>query len=73
MGVTEDEIQELSRGEGLGRLSHKQPSDCEVDIALGREIHLRRAAGRARLTIFEGGHEGIGTAAIDWLQRFAKE
>jgi enterochelin esterase-like enzyme len=70
--VSEAEIQELTLGEGSGRLGHKQPSDCEVDLALGREIHLRRAAGRARLTIFEGGHEGIGTAAVDWLQRFAK-
>ena len=71
--VSETEIQELSQGEGLGRLSYKQPSDCVVDPALGREIHLRRTAGRARVTIFEGGHEGIGSAAIDWLQRFGKK
>ena len=71
--VTESEIEQLSSGEGFGRLTHKQPSDCEVDAALGREIHLRRRAGRTRLTIFEGGHEGIGTSAVDWLQRFAKE
>ena len=71
--VTESEIEQLSSGEGFGRLTHKQPSDCEVDAALGREIHLRRRAGRTRLTIFEGGHEGIGSSAVDWLQRFAKE
>ena len=71
--VTEAEIKELSDGNGFGRLSSKQAADCEEDAALGREIHLRRTAGRSRLTIFEGGHEGIGTAAIDWLQRHAKE
>eukprot|EP01045_Picozoa_sp_COSAG04_P022312 COSAG04_NODE_2504_length_3997_cov_69.575423_2_plen_365_part_00 len=70
--VAEAEIRELSEGAGLGRLSKPQPSDSEEDAALGREIHLRRTAGRARVTIFEGGHEGIGTAAVDWLRRFAK-
>ena len=71
--VAEAEIRELSEGAGLGRLSKPQPSDSEEDAALGREIHLRRTAGRARVTIFEGGHEGIGRAAVDWLRRFTKD
>jgi acetyl esterase/lipase len=70
--VPEAEIQELSKGGGLGRLGHKHASDCVIDTALGREIHMRRTAGRARVTIFEGGHEGIGSAVVDWLQRFTK-
>jgi poly(3-hydroxybutyrate) depolymerase len=70
--VTEEEIQELSASP-TGRLSNPKTSDQEEDAALGRQIHLRRTAGKARLTIFEGGHEGIGLAAMDWVRRFRKE
>ena len=70
--VSEQEIQELSASP-TARLSNPRASDREDDPALGREIHLRRTAGKARITIFEGGHEGIGLAAIDWLRRFRKE
>ena len=70
--VSEEEIQELSASP-MGRLSSPRPSDQEQDAALGRQIHLRRSAGKARVTIFEGGHEGIGLAAIDWVRRFSKE
>lgn len=37
------------------------------DETYDRGIHLRREAGLARVTIFEGGHEGIPEAAIAWL------
>ncbi|MCB1020491.1 MAG: prolyl oligopeptidase family serine peptidase [Acidobacteria bacterium] len=70
--VTEEEIQELSASPE-GRLANPQPSDQAEDTALGRKIYLRRTAGKARITIFEGGHEGIGLAAIDWVRRFRKE
>jgi hypothetical protein len=30
---------------------------------------LRRFAGKARVTIFEGGHESIPEAAIAWLEQ----
>jgi poly(3-hydroxybutyrate) depolymerase len=70
--VSEEEVQELSASP-TARLAHPKPSDQEVDPALGREIILRRTAGKARITIFEGGHEGIGLAAMDWVRRFRKE
>jgi poly(3-hydroxybutyrate) depolymerase len=70
--VREEEILELSASP-TARLSNPRSWDQEEDPALGREIHLRRTAGKARVTIFEGGHEGIGLAAIDWLRRFRKE
>jgi pimeloyl-ACP methyl ester carboxylesterase len=71
--VSEREIQELSGGDGTGRLTQPRPGDClPHDAVFGRAIHLRRHAGPARLSIFEGGHEGIGTAAIDFLRRFHK-
>ena len=69
--VSEQEIQQLSRANG--RLENPQPSDQVEDTALGREIHLRRSAGKSRVTIFEGGHESIPKAAIAWLRQHTKE
>lgn len=66
-GVSEEEITSLSTPDG--RLPDPQPSDRERDDALGQEIHLRRTVGRARVTIFEGGHEWVPEAALDWLAR----
>ncbi len=40
------------------------------DPDLGRKIYLRRQAGLARVTIFEGQHEMVPQAAIAWLSRF---
>ncbi len=69
-GVSDDEIKLLSKP--TGRLDEPLKSDQETDKSLGREIHLRRYAGNSRLTIFEGGHEGISTAAISWLEKHKK-
>jgi acetyl esterase/lipase len=65
--VTEQEIAQLSRPDG--RLERPQPSDQEKDPALGRAIYLRRTAGNARVTIFEGGHERVARAAAEWLAK----
>ena len=51
------------------RLEKPQPTDQVSDTSFGREIHLRRTSGPARITIFEGGHEGIATAAIAWFKK----
>ena len=69
--IGEAEIQQLSRRNG--RLADPQPSDQVTDATYGRAIHLRRHAGPARVTIFEGGHEGIVKAAIAWLAKHQKE
>ena len=66
--ITANEMKQLSTPQG--RLENPLPLDQEQDAAWGREIYLRRYAGQSRVTIFEGGHEGITAAAIDWLQRF---
>lgn len=68
--VSEEEIKQLSTP--TGRLRSPQRSDQEVDQALGRKIYLRRYAGKARVTIFEGGHEAVDAAAMQWLERHAK-
>ena len=39
------------------------------DSTRKRPILFRREAGPARVTIFEGGHEGDTKAAVDWLAR----
>lgn len=58
-------------GRELATLSARQPLDTqeEQDPDFGREIYLRRYAGPSRVTLFEGGHEGIPGAACAWLAR----
>lgn len=68
--ISEKEIHQISRISG--RLEKPRSSDCVKDSSFGREIYLRRKAGRSRVTIFEGGHEGIASAAVTWLQRYKK-
>jgi dipeptidyl aminopeptidase/acylaminoacyl peptidase len=66
-GVSEQEIQQLSRPNGC--LNEPRPSDQVEDPVWGRTIYLRRCAGKARVTIFEGGHESIPEAAVAWLEQ----
>jgi len=68
--IREEEIAELSRPNG--RLEHPQPGDQQPDPSFGRAIYLRRTAGNARVTIFEGGHERIARAAAEWLTRHVR-
>jgi hypothetical protein len=65
--VTENEIDELSRENG--RLVQPLASDTLPDPAFGRALFLRRWAGATRVTIFEGGHESLPPATIDWFIR----
>lgn len=68
--VTEAEIAQISRPQG--RLEKPQAGDELFDPIFGRQIYLRRTAGPCRVSIFEGGHECIAEAAIEWLARHAK-
>lgn len=69
--VSNEEIAQLSRTGG--RLNQPQSSDQVVDPTFGRAIYLRRHAGPSRVTIFEGGHEGIAAAAIAWLEQHVRD
>lgn len=69
-GVSDAEIAELSVTGG--RLSRPQPTDYVIDPAYERVIYLRRQAGKCRVTIFEGGHEGLAEAAVEFLSQYAK-
>ena len=64
--VSEQEIQQLLRRDG--RLQSPKPHDLGFDKSFGRNHYLRRHGGNARLTIFEGGHEGIATAVMAWFE-----
>lgn len=63
-GVSDVEIDQLWTQQ---RLADPQPQDVADDPAYGRAIYLRRFAGTSRLTIFDGGHEWVASAACHWL------
>ncbi|MBX7256274.1 MAG: prolyl oligopeptidase family serine peptidase [Candidatus Hydrogenedentes bacterium] len=62
--VADDALAALRRGESI---------DGVEDASYGRAIHLRRCAGCARLTIFDGGHEDLPGAACEWLAAHARK
>ena len=68
--IGRDEIDQLSRPNG--RLNSPQSSDDITDETFDRAIYLRRHAGPARVTIFEGGHEGLATATVAWFEQHAR-
>ncbi|WP_278465530.1 alpha/beta hydrolase family protein [Gimesia maris] len=68
--VTEAEIEQLWN---QGTLTNPQASDQETDETYGREIHLRRKSGNARVTIFQGGHEGLPEPACEWLSKRSRD
>jgi poly(3-hydroxybutyrate) depolymerase len=59
----------------IQRLSQKDYAEPPefVDDSYGRGIHLRQTAGASRVTIFEGGHEGIPAAAAAWMAQHARD
>lgn len=68
--ISDEEIAQISRVRG--RLKNPRPSDQVEDETFGRAIYLRRTAAASRVTIFEGGHEGLAHAAAEWLAAHAK-
>jgi len=64
--VTAAEIEQLSNEQPL---TTPQPSDEVPKSEYNVDIHLRRHAGPARVTIFEGGHEGLPQPAVKWLEQ----
>jgi pimeloyl-ACP methyl ester carboxylesterase len=62
--IAEEEMNQLWN---QGRLERPLASDQVDDPSYGRKILLRRHAGPVRITIFEGGHEGLARAGCEWL------
>ncbi|MBY0587474.1 prolyl oligopeptidase family serine peptidase [bacterium] len=63
--VSRDEIRYLL---DAGQKRTIEPIDHVEDPSYGTRIYLRRQAGRTRLTIFEGAHDMIVSAAYAWLK-----
>lgn len=68
--VSKKEMQQLW---DHGKLKTPQPTDEVTDETYGRDIHLRRNSGKARVTIFEGGHEGLPQPACEWLSKQTRD
>jgi len=49
------------------------PSNTDETVDYPREIHFRNTSGKARITIFEGGHEGLAKPATEWLSQKQRE
>jgi len=60
--------------EEIATLSAEKPltSQEEQDPTFGRAVYLRRYSGPCRVTIFEGGHEGLPPAACAWLEQHSR-
>ena len=63
--ISESEMESLSLP--TGRLAKPNAGDEGFDESFGRKHYLRRHSKNARLTIFEGGHEGIAQATVAWF------
>jgi poly(3-hydroxybutyrate) depolymerase len=57
--------------EETATLSEEKPLETqeEQDATYGGAIYLRRYSGPSRVTIFEGGHEGLPKPAFAWLKK----
>jgi len=64
--VSDEEMTQLQE---KGRLDAPRKEDQEIDPSYDRALHLRRHAGAARVTIFEGGHEGLAAPGCAWLAK----
>ncbi len=52
---------------------HAPTIDVEtLDPTFDRTIYFRRSSGKCRVTLFEGGHERLDAAALEWLAKHAK-
>lgn len=64
--ISEEEISQLWESK---KLDHPLTSDKKSDPEFTRQVHLRRHSDKARVTIFQGGHEGLPEPACRWLER----
>ena len=62
--ISPEEIDQLWTN---GQLTSPLDSDQAEDPSYGRKLYLRRSSGPSRVTLFEGGHEGLPHAACEWL------
>jgi poly(3-hydroxybutyrate) depolymerase len=65
--VSETEL-ELILARQISELSDRTDPTDRSDPTYERAIYYRRTAGQSRLTIFDGGHEDLPSAACAWLE-----
>lgn len=61
------EIEQLSRHDPM--LDDPGEGDIVTDPTFGREIFMRRHAGKARITIFDGGHDWLIAPILEWFEK----
>jgi pimeloyl-ACP methyl ester carboxylesterase len=53
-------------------LTIAKPGDHEPVIGLDRSVLLHRSSGPSEIIVFDGGHESLPAAAMQWLAMFAR-
>ena len=66
-GIELAEVDRLTKLGGQPEQLKKTLANLEIDGTFGRKIVLRQSVKKSQVTIFDGGHEGIASAACDWL------
>ena len=63
--ISKEEIDEALEPESIdGKL---KGNESIIDSTLGKRIFFRRQVGKYRITIYEGKHEWVPAAAIQWF------
>ena len=68
--VSPEEMNALSE---KGRSMAKEPVAPNAETVFGRQIYLQRFAGNTRVTIFDGGHEGLAGPACEWFAKHKRQ
>ena len=68
-----DEATIAKLGAAPWRLNAPTADGEQLDPMYDRAIYFRRTSGNCRVTLFEGGHERLDLAALQWLMTHVKE
>ncbi|MEO5647404.1 MAG: alpha/beta fold hydrolase [Chitinophagaceae bacterium] len=69
--ISNAEIDRVLRYDSIN--DREKPGIFITDSTLGRRIFLRKEEGKYRLTIYEGKHEWIPEAAMEWIGKYRKK
>ena len=68
-----DEATIAKLGSAPWRLNAPTADGEQLDPMYDRTIYFRHTSGNCRVTLFEGGHERLDLAALEWLMTHAKK
>ncbi len=66
------EVDRLTKLGGQPDQLKEMLANLDIDEVFGRRIVFRQSIRKSRVTIFDGGHEGIAHAACDWLSKLRR-